>query len=391
MKNKRRIFAWMLCLVLLGAASPMRVNAEDEQQSEEIVLYGDGGEPEYTEAEVESEVYSETETPIETEEAEEEPEATEEPEVVEEPEATEEPEVMEEPEATEEPEVVEEPEATEEPEVVEEPEATEEPEDTATPEPTATVETTATPEPTVTPEPTATVEPTVTPEPTSTPEPEEQIETIDWAQLRLDGNGDSARLVISVNNADGVRLEPFAVAIGGDTDAWQADDFWMDGASLSWENGEIVLWVYDGVAQGGEVLCGGRRLTLTLSRNGDAETTLTLAALDGDGNELDLRNSGDGRIKLQAHWDAKVVRQPVQIETELISNGSDGLAYGDTLEMTAVVNVQPTDAKWSIRWQYSLDGEHFEDVEGANEMRYAVKLDKINAQYYWRFVVSVED
>mgnify|MGYP002559514568 CR=1 FL=1 len=112
---------------------------------------------------------------------------------------------------------------------------------------------------------------------------------------------------------------------------------------------------------------------------------------DGDGNELDLRNSGDGRIKLQAHWDAKVVRQPVQIETELISNGSDGLAYGDTLEMTAVVNVQPTDAKWSIRWQYSQDGEHFEDVEGANEMRYAVKLDKINAQYYWRFVVSVED
>lgn len=107
--------------------------------------------------------------------------------------------------------------------------------------------------------------------------------------------------------------------------------------------------------------------------------------------ELDLRNSGDGRIKLQAHWDAKVVRQPVQIETELISNGSDGLAYGDTLEMTAVVNVQPTDAKWSLRWQYSLDGEHFEDVEGANEMRYAVKLDKINAQYYWRFVVSVED
>lgn len=58
----------------------------------------------------------------------------------------------------------------------------------------------------------------------------------------------------------------------------------MDGASLSWENGEIVLWVYDGVAQGGEVLCGGRRLTLTLSRNGDAETMLTLAALDGDGN-----------------------------------------------------------------------------------------------------------
>ena len=94
---------------------------------------------------------------------------------------------------------------------------------------------------------------------------------------------------------------------------------------------------------------------------------------------------------MQAHWDAKVVRQPVQIETELISNGSDGLAYGDTLEMTAVVNVQPTDAKWSLRWQYSQDGEHFEDVEGANEMRYAVKLDKINAQYYWRFVVSVED
>ena len=92
MKNKRRIFAWMLCLVLLGAASPMRVNAEDEQQSEGIVLYEEGGKPEYTEAEAESEVYSETETPIETEEAEEEPEATEEPEVVEEPEATEEPE-----------------------------------------------------------------------------------------------------------------------------------------------------------------------------------------------------------------------------------------------------------------------------------------------------------
>lgn len=67
------------------------------------------------------------------------------------------------------------------------------------------------------------------------------------------------------------------------------------------------------------------------------------------------------------------------------------MAYGDTLEMTAVVNVSRRMPKWSIRWQYSLDGEHFEDVEGANEMRYAVKLDKINAQYYWRFVVSVED
>ena len=54
MKNKRRIFAWMLCLVLLGAASPMRVNAEDEQQSEEIVLYEEGGKPEYTEAEAEA-------------------------------------------------------------------------------------------------------------------------------------------------------------------------------------------------------------------------------------------------------------------------------------------------------------------------------------------------
>lgn len=39
-----------------------RVNAEDEQQSEGIVLYEEGGKPEYTEAEAESEVYSETET-----------------------------------------------------------------------------------------------------------------------------------------------------------------------------------------------------------------------------------------------------------------------------------------------------------------------------------------
>ena len=391
MKNKKRMWAWMLCLMMLGAAVPNRVHAEDAPQSRVIEEAApEAAESEEAETAVQIEQPSEAEKPIQT---------TEQP-GEEAPETTEAAETTETPETTEAPETTEVPETTETPEVTEAPEATEVPETTETPEPTAMPEATAA--------------------------PASETEVIRWKQLRLEMNGDTAKLVIGVENAGGAQLSPFAVVLSGDTASWRIEALKLDGASVSRENGKIVLRVEAGKAQGGEVVCGGRKLALILKRIGNTETALTLTALDGNENDVKLKDSADGAIRLRLHLNAKAEAaetaeiaeeteapetaesveeteapetvedapeeaKPTEVQTELISNSDAGLTYGDTLELTARVKVEPADAAWSIRWQYSTDGEHFEDIEGANETHYAVTLDSINAQYYWRFVVTLED
>lgn len=419
MKNKKRIFAWMLCLALLGTAAPLRVNAEDAQQSgEEIVLLEETN----SEPAVEAEPEAEPEPEVKAEpEAKPEPEVKAEPEAKPEPEVKREPETKPEPEAKPEPEKKDEPEAKDEPEVKDESEAKDESED----EPETKDETEAEDESETedkseaeddaetgndgeaedkqeeTPQPAATETPapeaTAMPKPEETPalEEEEQTEAIRWAKLRLEMDGDTAKLVIGVQNADGARLDPFAVKIGGDVSAWRVDALETDGASLTWDGGDLILSVENGVAQGGRVVCGGKTLELTLGRSGGEETELTLAALDENGDDLKLKDGGgiQTRLKLEAKAkdEAPAEKKPTEVETALISNGDAGLTYGDTLEMTAVVKTNPEDAAWSIRWQYSVDGEHFEEIEGANGTHYAVTLDAVNAQYYWRFVVTIED
>lgn len=47
------------------------------------------------------------------------------------------------------------------------------------------------------------------------------------------------------------------------------------------------------------------------------------------------------------------------------------------------------DDEVSFRWQYSEDGNEWMDIEGAESQSYSFALDEVNAQYFWRGVVTV--
>ena len=55
-------------------------------------------------------------------------------------------------------------------------------------------------------------------------------------------------------------------------------------------------------------------------------------------------------------------------------------------------NAKNTDAEENenlvYQWQFSLDNEHWVDVEGANAREYTFKLDDTTSNSYWRLCVS---
>ncbi len=46
--------------------------------------------------------------------------------------------------------------------------------------------------------------------------------------------------------------------------------------------------------------------------------------------------------------------------------------------------------EYLYQWQYSLDGEDWFDIAGANNSDYTFTLDNTNGRYYWRLIVSVK-
>lgn len=46
------------------------------------------------------------------------------------------------------------------------------------------------------------------------------------------------------------------------------------------------------------------------------------------------------------------------------------------------------DCEVTFLWQYSEDGASWMDIDGAEYQTYSFELDEVNAQYYWRVVVT---
>lgn len=64
---------------------------------------------------------------------------------------------------------------------------------------------------------------------------------------------------------------------------------------------------------------------------------------------------------------------------------------GDEMILVAtLIDFQPED-KYTIRWQYSEDGDSWIDMENENQQTFSVIIDKVNCHYWWRVVVRVEE
>ena len=47
------------------------------------------------------------------------------------------------------------------------------------------------------------------------------------------------------------------------------------------------------------------------------------------------------------------------------------------------------DDHYTVRWQYSTDGEEFFDIPDANELEYTYITDKENGNYIWKAIVKL--
>ena len=63
--------------------------------------------------------------------------------------------------------------------------------------------------------------------------------------------------------------------------------------------------------------------------------------------------------------------------------------FGDEITMSAELRDFMEDDIYTIQWKYSLDGEEFTDIEGANELSYTYVLDEENADYTFRICVTL--
>ena len=74
--------------------------------------------------------------------------------------------------------------------------------------------------------------------------------------------------------------------------------------------------------------------------------------------------------------------------TVIVDIPEDGLVpEGATISFVAMVQgAEPADLMF--QWQFSRDGESWEDIDGANGQSYDVAMTAANADCYWRVTVS---
>lgn len=99
---------------------------------------------------------------------------------------------------------------------------------------------------------------------------------------------------------------------------------------------------------------------------------------------------------------AEAETQPLEVSLECEVLGE--LDYGVTVRLTAHVTGADPDAVLRYIWQYSLDGENWQNVENAETVQtladegeaetvessdvYEFILDEVNGNYYWRVLVE---
>ena len=80
--------------------------------------------------------------------------------------------------------------------------------------------------------------------------------------------------------------------------------------------------------------------------------------------------------------------QPTQLQVNVLIDASNGLAYegGEIGFIAAVSGAEPDELLF--QWQYSEDGENWEDIAGATGQTHEETVTPMNANGYWRVLVK---
>lgn len=80
--------------------------------------------------------------------------------------------------------------------------------------------------------------------------------------------------------------------------------------------------------------------------------------------------------------------QPTQLQVNVLIDASNGLAYegGEIGFIAAVSGAEPDELLF--QWQYSEDGENWENIAGATGQTHEETVTPMNANGYWRVLVK---
>ena len=90
----------------------------------------------------------------------------------------------------------------------------------------------------------------------------------------------------------------------------------------------------------------------------------------------------------EAEPEQKPDEQPTQLQVNVLIDASNGLAYegGEIGFIAAVSGAEPDELLF--QWQYSEDGESWEDIVGATGQTHEETVTPMNANGYWRVLVK---
>ena len=131
--------------------------------------------------------------------------------------------------------------------------------------------------------------------------------------------------------------------------------------------------------------------------DGEAEPEQKLEATDGEAEPEQKPEATDGEAEPEqkpeatdgeAEPEQKPDEQPTQLQVNVLIDASNGLAYegGEIGFIAAVSGAEPDELLF--QWQYSEDGENWEDIAGATGQTHEETVTPMNANGYWRVLVK---
>ena len=223
----------------------------------------------------------------------------------------------------------------------------------------------AAPTPTQTPTPTLTPEPTQTPELTQTPEPTQT--PIATLKAKTAQNGKKAEQL-----ADG---QPEATDGEADVD---------DGIALPiLENPERPV-----VGEPDDEENRDDGIALPIIRNPERPVVVNPGELPAQEQPEATDGEAEPEQKPEEKPAEKPDEQPTQLQVNVLIDASNGLAYegGEIGFIAAVSGAEPDELLF--QWQYSEDGENWEDIAGATGQTHEEIVTPMNANGYWRVLVK---
>ena len=130
----------------------------------------------------------------------------------------------------------------------------------------------------------------------------------------------------------------------------------------------------------------------------DADTSLWIMLIE-DADYAEIYNDDpDMASRYIALVDVIAILKPENMEQlptrELVIHssveGMEIIYYGTMIRFdTELINFLDDDI-YTIQWKYSIDGENFIDIDGANELSYEFELNEENIEYFWRISIILQ-